>query len=211
VEVLDAPVKHNGTHNFNNYEYVMVSKDYMRDFWRLLPLSPASVVGMWPQGWRDYFLSTDFYIVRADPKNLANVDAVNMWYQAICCGQRSLGASRPNNPSESILETVWHNVGELCWSAVLSTGVFLLFLVSRSFQDFVTRGDGRLRGLLLFLTANVMYSAVLGNLVEFGENMRYRFETQGLALIAITIIARQITRQWCCFTWTNKKQRQSPM
>jgi len=69
-----------------------------------------------------------------------------------------------------------------------------LFLVYLPFQRWVAAKDTLRRQLLLFLALNIAYSAVLSNAVEVAENMRYRFETQGLALIVGTIICYRILR-----------------
>jgi len=190
VPAVDTIFKDNGSLNLNNIGYPEVSKLYARDYWKILKLSPKTIAEQISRGWLDYFRPTSVYISNFDPQNQASVETIDRGYRSLfCLGARntsdSLLASDSQGPSA---QKLLRRLKSVCWQAAFIYAILAMFLVFMPFQRWATGGDRLTRQLLLFVVLNVAYSAFLSNAVEVAENMRYRFETQGLVLIAATII-----------------------
>jgi hypothetical protein len=186
--------KDNGSMNLNNIGYPEVSRLYTRDFIRLVKLSPKTIAEQVSIGWLDYFRPAPAWASYFDPANQSSVEAVDRWYRFFFCigVENALGSSVPANNHYSEKQIMISRLSSVNWEIVPIYAVFALFLVYMPFQRWTASEDTSRRQLLLFLISNIAYSAVLCNIMEVGENMRYRYETQGLVVIAGTIICYQI-------------------
>jgi hypothetical protein len=95
-----------------------------------------------------------------------------------------------------------HLVQRLCISAVIGMLLFLAALVSLASKTFWSRDPDR-RILIILLSWSVVWVFVVTNLVETGENMRFRFETQALAVVVIALFLQQL--------WTLKQRRSTDL
>jgi hypothetical protein len=190
IEALDAPHKHNGYLNLNNSIYIRASRAYWKDYWTVWRFAPEIILRMWPENWAAYFRSTSRFATQFDPNNQSKIESVDFWYQTIfCCGQTALDPSPQTDPYESPGERIARLFGAACWPTIATEGVLLLILVFPSLRRSIAQNDKCQQRLLLFLAVNVIFSSLLVNVVESGgENMRYRYETHGLVLIAIAIL-----------------------
>ena len=182
VPATDAIFKDNGSMNLNNIGYPEVSKFYARDYWRILKLSPQTIAEQMSRSWLDYFRPTSVYISMFDPQNQASVETIDRVYRSLfCLGARNASDSLPASDNWGFsTQKLLQRLKSECWQVVFIYCVLATFLVSMPFQRRATGDDRLTRQLLLFVILNVAYSAFLSNAVEVAENMRYRFETQGL-------------------------------
>jgi hypothetical protein len=81
-------------------------------------------------------------------------------------------------------------VKKTCMGALLLNGVLLICVVSFGRGSF-WQGAHERKAAAMVMTLTVAYSFLV-NFVEFGENMRYRFETQALVFMAVAIFLQQI-------------------
>ena len=198
VKAVDAIFKDNGSMNLNNIGYPEVSKLYTRDYLRLVKLSPMTIAKQIGVGWIDYFRTSSVWISAFDPANQSSVEDVDRWYRYFFCtgAEKSHKFSAPGDHHNSEKIKLLIKLRSVCWYSVLIYVVFALFLVYMPFQRWIASEDRSRRQLLLFLITNIAYSSVLCNAVEVGENMRYRYDTQGLLVIAATIIGYQVVRSF---------------
>jgi hypothetical protein len=110
--------------------------------------------------------------------------------QRICCyifgpPQEAFGAAEPSHAS--LLE----RVRRCCWGAVLANLLVLLCGVSFWKSRLWARDPDR-RVALLLMTVTIGYLFVVVTLLEIGENMRFRFETEGLVLIVVVVFLQTL-------------------
>ncbi|MES2391089.1 MAG: hypothetical protein V4555_05585 [Acidobacteriota bacterium] len=188
----DALTFTNGENNFNNTAYVSISKAYLGGYLKLWRYSPHTVVLKWIKAWKDYFLPTSQWSALLDPDNEQRLETADRRYRALfCC------SLEPLNPLKRPGEVLTHHTTKqillsLCWPAVLVTLLALALLLYPPLLRWSASNDTQRRTLLLFLTLNFLFTAALGNSVEIGENMRFRYEAQGLALLIACIVLGRI-------------------
>ena len=187
VEAVDSPYHHNGRVNYNNAAYVGIAKAYQRDYWKVWRYSPRTLIGFTAQGWLDYMKPTSQYFNDYGPDNERLLEPLDALYRGVfCC--RLMPISSKIKPTNTLRQNLLHALLSLCWGAVLTTGLFFSLLVSPRLLRWVTQNDPDRRLLLLFCIVNIVYSALLCNFFEEGENMRFRYETCGLALIVTAVL-----------------------
>lgn len=150
-------------------------------------------LGVW-----SYFLpSTDYFVVHKWPQSVAQYEhlaRLDQWAGYVCCSPFGL----PNSTAEDagspaaasrFLRTI-ERIRMVCWGAVLA---FMLLLATLfSFRGSLWEGCPERKAAAAVLGASVLYAFLVGNLVEFGENMRYRHETQPLVFIVIALFVYQL-------------------
>jgi hypothetical protein len=196
VEAVASEFKDNGTMNLNNIGYVEVTRLYTRDYLRLAKLRPKTIARQMAIGWLDFFRPASAWIEWFDPGNQSAVEALDRPYTAVFCwgAKWPLNFALPLDGGNSPKRTLRLRLRSESWETVALYALFAVFLFFLPFQRWIAAEDGSGRQLLLFLIANIAYSAILCSSVEIGENMRYRYETQGLVLIAATIVGSRILR-----------------
>jgi len=195
VRALDAVFKDNGSMNLNNIGYPEVSGLYTKDYLRLLKLSPKTVAEQGARSWLDYFRPNSVWIGWFDRQNQSSVEVVDLWYRYLFCSgaEYALDSDIGSKDHPGTQEEYLHRrLRAVCWQIVAVYVMLAAFLVSVPFQRWLTANDRLQRPLLLFMISTVAYNAILSNAVEVAENMRYRFEVQGLVLAAATIICYSI-------------------
>jgi hypothetical protein len=191
LEAVDAPFHHNGRVNFNNAAYVGIAKAYQRDYWKVWRYSPRTLIGFIAQGWLDYMKPTSQYFNDYGPENERVLEPLDAIYRGVfCC--RFMPISSRIRPSNNLRQNVLHGLLSLCWGAVLSTGMFFALLLSPRLLRWVAQYDPDKRRLLLFCIGNILYSAILCNLLEEGENMRFRYETYALAVVVTSVVSGRL-------------------
>lgn len=187
VESVDAAFHHNGRVNFNNATYVRIAKAYQHDYWKVWRYSPRTMIGFTAQSWLDYVKPTSQYFSDYGPENERLLEPIDALYRGIfCC--RLMPISSKIKSTNTLRQNLSHGLLSLCWGAVLSTGLFFALLLSPRLLRWAAQEDPDRRLLLLFCIVNIIYSAVLCNFFEEGENMRFRYETYGLAVVATAVV-----------------------
>jgi hypothetical protein len=82
-------------------------------------------------------------------------------------------------------------VQSLCVGALLVFGLMLVCVLS-VFRRSLWLGHEDRKVFVLVATGTVLYVFLVGNLMEVGENMRFRFETHALAVMVCAIFVQQL-------------------
>jgi hypothetical protein len=167
--------------NYNNKAYIAISRQYVRDVAKFARDHPRLYASRVARSYRTAFLSASDYRQLEDNRNeIKPVVAVQ---------NRLLGSVRdlkPNIPSASdpgASNIAWFVVA--AYAAVLAAGAWIGFEVVRQRR----RPAGR-RAVVLFAAALVSYSVITSNVVDLGDNNRFRFETDPVVyVVAVALIA----------------------
>jgi hypothetical protein len=171
VRALYWEEKTTGAPNYNHAAYIRISEDLLRDSLWVLRHRPGVYLASVREAWSIYFRSPgELRFLGAE-----NIDAIRPardFYDAVFFLRRS----GPGADADA-------NTPSRYWGLIFGLpAVFAVGLVSA-----LGRGPGRgfdrsqrlLAGLLCF---NIAFVAVVGNLLELGENNRFRFETDPLSV-----------------------------
>jgi hypothetical protein len=182
IEELRNSRKANGDTNYNHLAYISISKQYLADCEYLV----WHVPGAYLKGiLRSFFVytksSTDYGFLVDMVRKITGLDA---FYNHFLYGQVSVDAGA--------FQHIGGGAGDayhLYVVLALGLPLLLLFGLRRSLEAtrWVVPLSREQRTVLLYLCFNIIYVALVGNLVESGENNRFRFTTDPLSgcLLAI--------------------------
>ncbi len=201
VPVLDDEVKTfaDGSTgiNFNNLIYAKVSGAYLDDAVRTLRTRPVAYVRGVATGTEMFFRPpSDFFALR---DNRMQLGAFNRWYNRVVYGVVASGDPVSVFPDvgrqyrQGPPRTGWLSV--LLYTVALAGGVAELWLGRRQ------RDGGPSSLLLAFVWSTVVYVIVVSNLLEIGENERFRLYTDPLVVLLVAGLA---------VTWMGRHRRPSP-
>ncbi len=186
VPALASPEKLNDSVNFNHIGYLRVSDLYLRDALDVMRREPGLYLKAVAQAWEIYFRSpSSLKFLGVDNRRvLATLfDA----YDYACFGRVPwIGFPRGE-----------HGEAEFSGARylLLLLGLPLLF----GFGVLVAGGRagaalGKQQRLVVgYLCFNIAWVALVGNLLELGENKRFRFETDPLSLALLGLLAKRLT------------------
>jgi hypothetical protein len=171
VRALYWEEKTTGAPNYNHAAYVRISEDLLRDSLWVLRHRPGVYLASVREAWSIYFRSPgELRFLGAE-----NIDAIRPardFYDAVFFLRRP----GPDTAGEGSPDPRY-------WGLIVGLpAVFLMGLAAalgRGPGRRLDRGQRFLAGLLCF---NIAFVAVVGNLMELGENNRFRFETDPLSV-----------------------------
>ncbi len=182
VPALTQLRRSTGATNYNHIVYCRVSDVYLRDALRLIALRPDGYARSLVKAWFAYFKSsTDYVLLEPNREQLAGW---NRLYDTIAYGRLPYDFSR----------TGWLKVvsprGHFLYLFLL-VGLPVLFVFgvreafsrSRPLAERVTIG---------FLCSACGYVALVGNLLQAGENHRFRLETDPLSVVLLGLAVGQL-------------------
>jgi hypothetical protein len=185
VRALSWETKTTGAANFNHAAYIAIARDLMRDARWVIRHRPATYLGSVAEAWGVYFRSpSDLRFL-----GIANIAALRKpmdVYDVVFFG-RWPWPSADEDPGAP--RRYWDLIAGLAVAFV--TGVLAG----------LGRGPGRRlrreqRLLAGFLVGTIAYVALVGNLLELGENNRFRVETDPLSVcligVALTAVLRAV-------------------
>lgn len=182
IRALGWTEKTTGATNFNHAGYIAVSDDMLRDAVWVARHRPGVYARSVVSAWEIYFRSTgDVRFLGA--ANIAVLRPVSDAYDTLFFGRWSRVAR-----AEDAAPRYW----------TLLVGLPLLFAMG--LLSALGRGPGRAlerpqRLLVGWLCFTIGYVALVGNLLELGENNRFRFETDALSLVLLGRAAEAILRR----------------
>ncbi len=179
VPALDERLKRDGSPNFNNLIYVGVSADYLRNDLHYIELAPLRYA-------KNVVRASEIFLEPADQYGY-----VGQNYSHIAGYARFFDAEfelQPGRPTNSLFPGVAHIAYEKLAEIVI-TLFGVPWLIWRRRRDVITTiGLG-------FVWLSVVYVIVVVNLVELGENNRFRLDFGPLPLIAaVVVVAAAIGR-----------------
>ena len=179
VPAVFARVKSTGEPNMNHVGFVGVSRQYLRDSLAVLWRNPRTLVAASGDAWWIYSWSSSEY--RFLERNRAQV-------------------ARWNRAFDRVLYGHWHD-SRVYLGLVIGLPLAVVFAAALLFSgERVYAGDWRILACVLF---NILYVAVVGNMLEMGENNRFRFATDALSVAILTLMVQWVydvlrSRRWHC-------------
>lgn len=171
-----------GATNYNHIVYARVSDFYLGDALRLVVLRPAGYARSLLKAWFAYFKSsTDYVLFEPNRERLA---VWNRLYDVAFCGRLPFDFTR----------TGWLKVTSprghfLCLFLLVGLPGLVAFGVRRALSQGRPLAE---RVTIGFLCLTIGYVAIVGNLLQAGENNRFRFETDPLSLVLLGLVAGQV-------------------
>lgn len=198
VAVLDAEVKPDYANppteelfrpNDNNSTYIDVSNAYLGDALRIIRIRPGAYLQGIGTAYNLFFRPASDFAPLGE--NRERVAWLERFYNVVVCGVTSGGGGSRVFPTA---ETHYRQApGRTAWLVVLSHAVALVGGAAAVWRG--RRGDSRGTPplALAFLWSTIAYITVVANLVEVGENNRFRLYTEPLviALLAALVVARR--------------------
>ncbi|MDY6919951.1 MAG: hypothetical protein SV765_07045 [Pseudomonadota bacterium] len=180
ISVLNTKAKEGGIPNFNHYGYVPLSKNYLKMSARVASEYPANYLmnvvhafGVYSKpSWEYFFLEKN----RSQIQNyirLFTMSDIRFFIE-----HRIFGLDRYFDfPLSSLLVVPF------------SVIIILIFSIQYVRFEWLNFGGSNAVPLVLFGVFSIVFTAVMGNLVEIGENHRFRFQTAPLlwVLFAMSI------------------------
>jgi hypothetical protein len=176
IPALTEVTKSDGaTPNFNNIEYVSVSKLYMHDFWQVVFHAPSVYFrGVWLGIKTAVMPSTDYFFF------LTNRARILSWV-------RAYDTAVLWQPGTRVVDNVPTGTA---WGIVVYYLAALVFGLVEAFRVLVRR---RGEAMLVFTWLLVLYATAVMTFGEIEENQRVRFVTDPLVtILVVALIARGV-------------------
>ena len=201
IAVLDQQIKSTGYTNFNNIEYVGISKQYLKDTVYILFSHPEIYLKGLARAYYFYFLpATEFNYLNMNG-NRDHIYSLIRLSNFLFCGQVL--------PHRDYSQYKKNDIYKYYKYKFLSTGLLLIigFMVSavyglRVVFSTLTKKDLLLKTTdlpfaltVLFLWANIIYVTLTCNFLSWGENFRYRFTIDPFILILLGLVINEIIRK----------------
>jgi hypothetical protein len=183
VSVLRQVHKSTGAKNCNHLAYVALSDAYLKDDRYIVLHRPRTFLVGLLNAWLCYFRSASDYPYFS-PANRARAAPMILLYDHLFYGKIPGYRLRLGG-----IRLYFAPASEPRLNLFLVLGLPLVFgyglrLAAR--RDSPLSRDQRL--LVLYACANIVYVALVGNLVEVGENHRFRFTTDPLSVVLLGVL-----------------------
>ncbi len=187
VPALASLEKLNESVNFNHYGYLRVSDLYRTDALEVMRHDPGLYLRSVAQAWQIYFRSPSSLQFLGVENRRVLATAFDV-YDYACFGRFPwVGAPRGER-------------GEADFSGARYLALLLGLPLLVAFGVLVAVGragaglDSNQRLVVGYLCFNIAWVALFGNLLELGENNRFRFETDPLSLTLLGLLVQRFTR-----------------
>lgn len=173
ISVLTAEYKMNGKQNFNHYGYISISQEYLKGSLNLISNDFSGYLNNVIKAWVKYSYPTwHYYFLGNNRKTIQGYINVISFVKYRLYIERELFGIKPVDylPISSLL--------------IIPTAlIFIVIFFTINFIKFI-RGDVCLQQIVFFsfMVLTILYIAVIGNAIEFGENHRFRVQTDSLFL-----------------------------
>lgn len=179
IPVLDEPEPNQINHH--HLVYVEASRYYLKDALKIIRLHPYTYLQSIGQATYIYFHSTsDFDFLYGNRQKIGGFD---LWWNRLFYGQWGVGEKMEIRMT---LNKSIQNVGWLVVAAFLVSlvsGVCYLYNNARQLSKPRTV-------LVLFMLYNILFVTVIGNMMEIGENNRFRFVIDPFILVLFVFFMR---------------------
>jgi hypothetical protein len=193
VPVLDQETRLGGATNFNHRAYISLARQYMKDDLTLLRLRPQAYLRSWLDAGLMYFMPAS-----ANKFLRANIEPIR--YLTIAY---EILQGRVMYHVEPELQRT--NLGRFYCQKILNMGfllligyVFALIYAGRRVRQGWRERRGKLRArelALLFILFNLVSGALIGTMLEVGENPRFRSMVDPLWVLVIALFFDQLLRR----------------
>jgi hypothetical protein len=182
VPVLDEPETSRHSRNHHHLVYVEASNYYLRDAIRIIRAKPNVYFRSINQAIYIYFHSaSDFDLTMGNRSRILPFD---LWWNRIFYGQwKSDETSIDRNSSMSMEHVGWWIVVSFL---IVTDGSIISIWKNR--RDLAEPENM----LILFLAYNIFFMTVVGNLMDIGENNRFRYAIDPFLLILFVFFLRKM-------------------
>lgn len=198
IPVLDRVYNPSGSVNFNNEAMIDLCEMYKQDALWTIRNHPMRCLESQQDSWANYFQTTSSYqFLQINRQKILGIDSL---YNRILYLQ-SVGPPRLNSRPGTFI-SFYQPITHRPFSRTL----VILFLVCAIWLPFIStrlmrRPETYAAGAAyLFIWLNVMYVSCVGNLLEIGENNRFRFMIEPVSWIVlagfITSCGKLIVVRW---------------
>jgi hypothetical protein len=201
---LDDVAKFGGATNWNSLAMLRLHDAKAKDISFLLHHDPKAYVTGVGRAIKLFFEPPSVWLAGfADPEQYSHIARYDGIVRRICCNLFGIPRSDEPGTSQSAPSGSPHGrltaiLQSLCVGALLTCALVVLFVLSLARLPF---WDGSLdrKVSAMAMTVTISYAFAVVNLVEIGENMRFRFETEALVLAVSAIFLQQL--------WDRRKLR----
>lgn len=170
IPVLDDPLKSTEAVNFNHAFYIDLSARMLGESLNFIRAHPELYLSSVKLGFSIYFHSSSDYLLLKDKP----VPQLETWWDSIFYGQLSAYGEDPTSRWEGNPRYVgWWLV--VMYAAAILYGVKLISTPDRSTPAF--------QAVVAFMAFTILYFTVMANFMDLGENNRFRFALDPLALV----------------------------
>ncbi len=189
-----------GPANWNSLALLCMHDAQLQDVKFLLRHDPGSFLTETYKGMRLYFEPTSRYFLISQNEAAAQYHLLAPLTHAIdriCCNTFGLPPDfrsdyRPaSQAAVKDHSTAIQNLQRLCLSA-LAGAILLLAALAASMRSKLWLADPDRRIVILLISWTIVWVFLVTTVVETGENMRFRFETQSLAIIVIATFLQHL-------------------
>lgn len=181
IPVLDEPEPNQVNHH--HLVYIEASNYYLRDALKVIRLHPYTYLQSIWQATYIYFHSTsDFDFLYGNRKKIETFD---QWWNRFFYGQWNTGEKM------EVRMTTTKSTQNASWLVITAFLVSLISGVYYLYKNKSKLGEAQ-NVLILFMLYNILFVTVVGNLMEIGENNRFRFVIDPFILILLIFFLRNI-------------------
>ncbi len=182
IPVLDQPETSSHGRNHHHLVYVEASKYYMQDAIHMIRARPIDYLRSVNQAVYIYFHSpSDFDLITGNRDTLG---AFDQWWNRFFYGQwKSDETSIDRNSSMSVEHVGWWIVASFL---IVAAGSIIFIWKNRR------QIDKPENMLVLFMAYNIFFVTAVGNLMDIGENNRFRFTVDPFILILLIFFLRNM-------------------
>ncbi len=187
VPELTTPIKVSGTQNYNHIAYVSVAQDYKNaSLYIIQNYQRLYLSGMF-DSWLLYCQPTwqDRYL-------MSNANTLSKYISLLSAVRLRIGINLQS--FKKIVFGVDNGKEPYALTSLLFVPLILLFAVVGSIKRFykLIRHDDTSGLTFIFMSITVLYVAIISNAMEYGENNRFRAETDPLIFLLGIIIVKDV-------------------
>ena len=204
ITCLDKNITASNKINFNNFDYIAISKLYMEESKKALYYAPEYYLKNSLASFYLYFRSPSDYKYFANPNN-DKIRTYDRLFNLLIYGQAQTYSVLTDKEKVNIK----NNTGFL--TQISYTGVLSIILIPCSilFSIYYLYKKRKalslsVKGVIIYINMNIILVSVLVNLVEVGENNRFRFEIEPLLYILSGLLLMEISNRF----YKNRKLEQ---
>jgi hypothetical protein len=204
-ELDDIGKASNGSTNWNSLTMLRVHDAEAKDDLYILRHDPGPYAHRVVTSMKLYFQPASNYFLLNNlefwHRGIAQYEIAAPFDRAVrlvCCN--ILGLHEPTAEEDQRALIPWSIKG-LCAGAILMFAFLVVCAGSIAFKPSFWIADPVRRVALVLLLYTLLYTFFIVNFFDIGENMRYRFETQALVMMACAAFAQQL--------WDRRQRRKS--
>lgn len=191
--VVDAIYKSTGSMNFNHLSMLEVSEHYWRDAFQVIRVHPEVLLFGQLRSWGIYFRPASHYILLSQG-NMVKVHPLDRFYRTFYYLQFAQDDLRSTGVELSTTY-VWRALQTISITLLLGT-LLLIFYIPWHAKRLWARGNRTTAIVLLYAWFNIIYVALVGNLLEVGENNRFRYMVEPLWIILVALFLTTARRRF---------------